>query len=286
MAKPPKATTKKPSNAKANKPPNRPKHPPRVSSFLTTLAVAWHVYSLPLLLSIFLFLCATPICGPFVLIYLIFFCVDTGAEDGTAPSKRSSYVLRSMPMWKYFGKYFPIVVHKSWELEPAFVEREVKETHSVDEDDDVEVDDDEVHQVEVDGVEVDDEVKDEALVEEKELSDGEEEQEIPGIIESSTKFDTLSHSTYFGFCQLVQDTSTWIKDIYANYKKERMIRNSENGGKGGIKRERTGTQYIFGYHPHGIIGMGAVGGIATEGMLKKTVLLVSTKLLRLLNCIN
>lgn len=37
-----------------------------------------------------------------------------------------------------------------------------------------------------------------------------------------------------------------------------------------IKREpcqntRTGKQYIFGYHPHGIIGMGAVGGIATEG---------------------
>lgn len=27
----------------------------------------------------------------------------------------------------------------------------------------------------------------------------------------------------------------------------------------------TGQRYIFGYHPHGIIGMGAVGGIATEG---------------------
>lgn len=226
--------------------------------------------------------------------------VDKGPENGSGPN-RSSYLFRSSPLWKYFAEYFSMVLHKTCELEPAFALPELADERGIDEDDvfsdDPEVETETIVDGKADstGIEV---VQTAALKKPKyqkkskknnksskrsksidyqvspdttvcvhpndntesplkgldfENRQAGDEENDSCIIESSTKFaDSDSHHGYFGLRKLVHDIIFWIKNYYVHRREP-------------LRTVRTGKQYIFGYHPHGIIGMGSVGAIATEG---------------------
>lgn len=231
----------------------------RISGFLSTLAVAWHVYSLPLILSMFLLACATSFCWPFVLAYLIYYLVDNTSENGCAP-EHSSYFLRTSPFWKYFAAYFPLVLHKTCELEPAFVlpSEDPNEERGLDEDDDISLCD--VQEEDIQSVSTQSQSHESSNIKNRLKQNTQnasgntpatKSSRLPGIILSSTEFDDRNNYSVLGVRQLFRNISNWIHENYNHQANDTA---------------RTGKQYIFGYHPHGIIGMGTVGGIATEGM--------------------
>lgn len=80
------------------------------------------------------------------------------------------------------------------------------------------------------------------------------------IIQSSTEFAKTDDggAGSLGIYIFMKDFFFWLLSFLPIIPKSWTGANTD-------QYERTGKQYIFGYHPHGIIGMGAMGGIATEG---------------------
>ncbi|KAM3516423.1 hypothetical protein NHJ13051_009929 [Beauveria bassiana] len=83
---------------------------------LQTGAVLFHCMSIVVLVSLFWFTCANPLMWPVLIPYLLHLTFSTAAVDGSL-SYRSEY-LRSLPLWKLFAGYFPIRLHKTFDLDP------------------------------------------------------------------------------------------------------------------------------------------------------------------------
>ncbi|KAJ6788192.1 hypothetical protein PWT90_06055 [Aphanocladium album] len=83
---------------------------------LQTAAVLFHCMSIVVLISLFWFTCANPLMWPILIPYLLHLTFSNAAVDGKL-SYRSEY-LRSLPLWKLFAGYFPIRLHKTFDLDP------------------------------------------------------------------------------------------------------------------------------------------------------------------------
>lgn len=83
---------------------------------LQTGAVLFHCMSIVVLVSMFWFTCANPLMWPILIPYLLHLTFSTAAVDGKL-AYRSEY-LRSLPLWKLFAGYFPIRLHKTFDLDP------------------------------------------------------------------------------------------------------------------------------------------------------------------------
>lgn len=148
-----------------------------------TLALATHVFSIPLFMGFFMLCCAFPPFWPFIAIYLFYMANDSSYEDGSPMPKRC-FRIRQSRLWQNFGQYFPITLHKTVDLVPAFVP-----------------------------------------------DPNPPERRGPPFVWKLTFW-------WYYYLLKPQDPLPIIP---------------------------TGKKYIFGYHPHGIISMGLIGGIATEG---------------------
>jgi len=84
---------------------------------LETLAVLFHCTAIVFLNAFFFFLCANPFMWPLLIPYLVHLAVSGAATDGKL-RYRSKY-MRSMPIWKLFGSYFPTALHKTYDLDPT-----------------------------------------------------------------------------------------------------------------------------------------------------------------------
>lgn len=237
----------------------------------------------------------------------IYFVVDRSSENGSGPD-RSSWLLRSSPCWKYFAEYFPIVLHKTHELDPAFDMNEEEWEEAVDDDDNNSNKKENANGIDKNKVlkgqqETNDPTDDDLTTAtttqmqesnkknmHKRKAKGKEDfskqqshfhkatqadksssseetivfsttehassddfEEEGTIIQSSTIFERpIKERGIFGIRTFFKDVCAWIWNTFS--------------GKSSVKyNKRTGKQYIFGYHPHGIIGMGAIGAVATEG---------------------
>lgn len=84
---------------------------------LQTGAVLFHCMSIGLFVSIFWLICANPLTWPILVPYLIHLTLSTGATNGKL-AYRSEY-MRSLPLWKLFTGYFPMKLHKTYDLDPT-----------------------------------------------------------------------------------------------------------------------------------------------------------------------
>ncbi|KAH8735396.1 diacylglycerol acyltransferase-domain-containing protein [Ilyonectria robusta] len=83
---------------------------------MQTGAVLFHCMSIGLFVSIFWLICANPLTWPILVPYLIHLTLSTAATNGKL-SYRSEY-MRSLPLWKLFVGYFPMKLHKTYDLDP------------------------------------------------------------------------------------------------------------------------------------------------------------------------
>ncbi|KAI8683834.1 Diacylglycerol O-acyltransferase [Fusarium keratoplasticum] len=81
---------------------------------LQTAAVLFHCMSIILLVSIFWLICANPLTWPILVPYLIHLTLSTAASNGRL-SYRSEW-FRSLRLWKLFTGYFPMKLHKTFDL--------------------------------------------------------------------------------------------------------------------------------------------------------------------------
>ncbi|ODQ67305.1 DAGAT-domain-containing protein [Nadsonia fulvescens var. elongata DSM 6958] len=181
---------------------------------LQTLAVVWHVFTVPLFCSLFWFCFSFPPFWPLMIIYIIYYFFDQSPSNG-ATALRASQKFRSLPFWTYFTDYFPITLHKTVDLPPS---------HS-------------------------------PCTTSDELA--EVRNEVQGQISWLTclgplVFRMLYNCTCF-LSGLLFSEGAAPKDVLNPYLNDPRY------------MKKTGKRYIFGYHPHGIVSMGAFGGLATEG---------------------
>lgn len=92
-----------------------PLHVPLVRR-LQTLAILFHCTAIVLFPAIFFLVCAMPLTWPLLIPYLIHLSVSAAATDGKL--KYRSETLRSLPLWRLFGGYFPAHLHKTHDLPP------------------------------------------------------------------------------------------------------------------------------------------------------------------------
>ncbi|KAK0733862.1 diacylglycerol acyltransferase-domain-containing protein [Lasiosphaeria miniovina] len=81
---------------------------------LQTLAVLIHSLSIALTVSIFFFLCAIPLIWPLLIPYLVRMLTSKAATDGRLRSRSERF--RRLPVWRFFGDYYPAKLHKTHEL--------------------------------------------------------------------------------------------------------------------------------------------------------------------------
>lgn len=81
---------------------------------LQTAAVLFHCMSIILFVSIFWLICANPLTWPILVPYLIHLTLSTAASNGRL-SYRSEW-FRSLRLWKLFTGYFPMKLHKTFDL--------------------------------------------------------------------------------------------------------------------------------------------------------------------------
>ncbi|KAI5462964.1 diacylglycerol acyltransferase-domain-containing protein [Mariannaea sp. PMI_226] len=84
---------------------------------LQTGAVLFHCMSIILFVSIFWLICANPLTWPILVPYLIHLTLSTSATNGKL-WYRSEY-MRNLRLWKLFTGYFPMKLHKTYELDPT-----------------------------------------------------------------------------------------------------------------------------------------------------------------------
>jgi 2-acylglycerol O-acyltransferase 2 len=81
---------------------------------LQTAAVYFHCMTLVSLIAAFWFTCANPLTWPILLPYLVHLTFSAAGTNGKL-GHRSEY-LRSLPLWKFFAAYFPMRLHKTYDL--------------------------------------------------------------------------------------------------------------------------------------------------------------------------
>ncbi|KAI5122490.1 hypothetical protein M0805_001399 [Coniferiporia weirii] len=80
---------------------------------LQTLSVAFYELLIPIMYSVFFFLCSYPPLWPLILTYVIWmYFIDKSPEYGG----RSSQWVRSMRIWTYFAEYYPASMKKEQDL--------------------------------------------------------------------------------------------------------------------------------------------------------------------------
>lgn len=186
---------------------------------------------------------------------------DRSPENGAAATRASKF-LKSTVLWTYFAAYFPLTLHKTVELEPTWVVknasplstgRPVRRRKTIEESNADPLDSDSSDVTIANGLGPTEEAD---VATETDLSDNESPHGPSdyNIIQSSTSFEHPELMGTFGIRLFLKELFFWVLSFLPF-----PTRNTEP------EYERKGRQYIFGYHPHGIIGMGAIGGIATEG---------------------
>ena len=86
---------------------------------LQTLAIAFHISTIPGFIILTLFLLSFPIFWILLIPYFIYYIFDRTPANGNI-YKRYSPWFRSLPIWTYLCDYFPLKLHKSCELTPTF----------------------------------------------------------------------------------------------------------------------------------------------------------------------
>jgi 2-acylglycerol O-acyltransferase 2 len=81
---------------------------------MQTAAVLFHCMGIVIFVSCFWFVCANPLSWPLLVPYLIHLSTSSAATNGKL-AYRSEY-LRSLPLWKLFAGYFPVKLHKTFDL--------------------------------------------------------------------------------------------------------------------------------------------------------------------------
>lgn len=160
-----------------------------------------HVFSIPLFVGTFCFLCAIPPMWPIVSGYIIWAIFLDKRPAGGMMLTRFQRACRQMWWWKLFADYFPVEVHKTVDLEPCFIAAKLGEQTS----------------------------------------------------------ELASRKPRYWFIRWFY---WWIKCLFWwAYVLKNFV--SESNDKD--KFLPTGKRYLFGYHPHGIIAMGALAAIGTDG---------------------
>lgn len=190
---------------------------------LETLALAWHVFSIPIFASTFMFFCALPPLWPILIAYIIYVIYDKSPYDGRA-AKRYSPVFRSLWVWRLFANYFPITIHKTVDLEPSFIPG-TSSSPSADTTDDLD--------------------PPPPPYSHDNSNNNKSTKSSTSSKKRSRLFDLVWKLTFWWWYYIFHRSSSYDQPI--------------------DQMKRTNKRYIFGYHPHGIIGMGAIGGLATEG---------------------
>ena len=205
---------------------------------LETLAVVWLCISIPAFITLFL-ICISLGWVVWLTVILPYFIWWYGFDLHTPTNGKVTYRVRNsmknLIIWEWFVNYFPIRAHKTVDLEPTFT-KVLVETHngskSSGDDGDDELDDDELDLVSED---------------------------------ATTVLDNI-----FKFIGLKKRLNRSDDNI--------LIKSDSSGGGGSssrrslspptavYKRVLTGPRYIFGYHPHGVISMGAVGLFGTNAL--------------------
>ena len=88
---------------------------------LQTLAIAFHISSIPGFIILTLFLLSFPIFWILLIPYFIYYIFDKTPSNGTI-YKRYSPWFRSLSLWTYLCDYFPLKLHKSCDLSPTFTD--------------------------------------------------------------------------------------------------------------------------------------------------------------------
>lgn len=107
---------------------------------LQTLAVAWHTVCIPLFFCLFLF---TLYLGMYVWLLVVapyfiwFYGFDLHSPTNGKVVYRVRGWMRNLVLWRWFVDYFPIVVHKTCELEPTFTYEEVDDDTPPDDEQDL-----------------------------------------------------------------------------------------------------------------------------------------------------
>lgn len=84
---------------------------------MQTAAVLFHTTSIVVMASCFWFSCANPFIWPILVPYLLHLSFSNVATDGSL-AYRSEW-LRSLPLWRLFAGYFPVRLHKTFDLSPS-----------------------------------------------------------------------------------------------------------------------------------------------------------------------
>ncbi|EFX04705.1 diacylglycerol acyltransferase [Grosmannia clavigera kw1407] len=79
-----------------------------------TLAVLIHCTSIMVSLPLFFFCCAVPLAWPLLIPYMLHLLFSTAATDGRLHWRSEWF--RSLPLWRWFGAYFPAQLHKTADL--------------------------------------------------------------------------------------------------------------------------------------------------------------------------
>lgn len=192
---------------------------------------------------------------------------DKSPENGHAASKTFNF-MKSSIFWGSFAEFFPITLHKVVDLKPAFLQagqepltptiKAYKKRHSWETEtrDQLNFYEDSNSTI-VSSSNSDSEVDSDDCTE-TEFSYSGQSFADPKATEDSGSLKIIQNSTEFPHRTLLET----LKEVYKYVTSLLHLQANESENPA---LERTGHQYIFGYHPHGIIGMGAIGGIATEG---------------------
>ncbi|KAK3335512.1 diacylglycerol acyltransferase-domain-containing protein [Cercophora scortea] len=84
---------------------------------LQTLAVLTHCMSIATFVGFFFFLCAIPLTWPILIPYLLHMLLSKTHTDGRLRLRSERF--RRLPIWKFFGDYFPAKLHKTHDLPPT-----------------------------------------------------------------------------------------------------------------------------------------------------------------------
>lgn len=156
---------------------------------------------------------------------------DASPHNGKAADRRVAWVSDNV-FWDAFAAFFPITVYKTAELEPSFVDKDENGPAVVADKTVLDSSDEEVQSDASTVVSRSNSMAGDINSDSE--ADG---KALPRILQSSRDYDT-------------PNVGLW----------SRLFRS-----RPAVPKTSTGKQYIFGYHPHGIIGMGALGGITNGG---------------------
>lgn len=189
---------------------------------LQTLAVIWHIFSIPSFSILFLYIVYLGwVAWVFVILpyFVWFYRVDLHTPTNGKVVYRVRDWMRNLILWEWFVNYFPIKVHKLCDLEPTFTYE---------------------------------------LVESESVSDDEED-----LVSEDARTAVDKVFKWLGLLKRLNDSDRLSSPATASDNESF----DEKNPKATLKKYRkvsTGSRYIFGYHPHGVISMGFMGLFATN----------------------